>query len=122
MHCRYCSILIFQRSYSPVVNLTLAAATSRSLLIPTQDEGKVSSHVKRDMSREVGMIWSFTVLGVCKSTKIPFVCEYGLTSECDSEDLTELLERKSDEFILNHEGDKNDTEVILLKSDLTIKV
>ncbi|GJY95701.1 hypothetical protein Tco_0512062 [Tanacetum coccineum] len=45
-----------------------------------------------------------------------------LTSEWDSEDLTELLERKSDEFVLNHERDKNDTGVILLKSDLTIKV
>ncbi|GKE50627.1 hypothetical protein Tco_1481885, partial [Tanacetum coccineum] len=73
-------------------------------------------------SREVGMIWSFSVLGVCKSTKIPFVCEYGLTSEWDYEDLTELLERKSDEFVLNHEGDKNDVGVIFLKSDLTIEV
>ncbi|GJT70431.1 putative ribonuclease H-like domain-containing protein [Tanacetum coccineum] len=66
-------------------------------------------------SRKVGMIWSFSVLGVCKSTKIPFVCEYGLTSEWDSEDLTELLERESDEFVLNHEGDKNDAGVISLK-------
>ncbi|GJR34554.1 putative reverse transcriptase domain-containing protein [Tanacetum coccineum] len=73
-------------------------------------------------SRKVGMIWSFSVLGVCKSTKIPFVYEYGLTSEWDSEDLTELLERECDEFVLNHEGDKNDARVISLKSDLTIKV
>ncbi|GJW62995.1 hypothetical protein Tco_0114879 [Tanacetum coccineum] len=73
-------------------------------------------------SREVGMIWSFSVLGVCKSTKILFICEYGLTSEWDSKDLTELLERKSDEFVLNHEGDKNDVGVIFLKSNLTIKV
>ncbi|GJT18337.1 hypothetical protein Tco_0877043 [Tanacetum coccineum] len=29
---------------------------------------------------------------------------------------------KSDEFILNHEGDKNDAGLISLKSDLTIKV
>ncbi|GJQ98331.1 hypothetical protein Tco_0009470 [Tanacetum coccineum] len=72
-------------------------------------------------SKEVGMIWSFSFLGVCKSTKIPFVCEYGLTSEWDYEDLTKLLERKSDKLILNHEGDKNDAGVILLKSDLTIK-
>ncbi|GJR49437.1 hypothetical protein Tco_1399958 [Tanacetum coccineum] len=42
--------------------------------------------------------------------------------EWDYEDLTELLERESDEFILNHEGDKNDAGVISLKSDLTIKV
>ncbi|GKA29427.1 hypothetical protein Tco_0715672 [Tanacetum coccineum] len=49
-------------------------------------------------SRKVGMIWSFGFLGVCKGTKILFVCEYGLTSEWDSEDLTELLERESDEF------------------------
>ncbi|GJX60111.1 hypothetical protein Tco_0291501 [Tanacetum coccineum] len=40
----------------------------------------------------------------------------------DYVDLTELLNRKSDEFILNHEGDKNDAGFILLKSDLTIKV
>ncbi|GJW31543.1 hypothetical protein Tco_0051575 [Tanacetum coccineum] len=44
-------------------------------------------------SGKVGMIWSFSVLGVCKSTKILFVCEYGLTSDWDYEDLTELLER-----------------------------
>ncbi|GJZ89246.1 hypothetical protein Tco_0661028 [Tanacetum coccineum] len=73
-------------------------------------------------SRDVGIIWSFSVLGVCNSTKIPFVCKYGLTSEWDSEDLTELLKRKSDEFVLNQEGDKNDAKVIFLKSDLTIKV
>ncbi|GJT14490.1 hypothetical protein Tco_0861532 [Tanacetum coccineum] len=73
-------------------------------------------------SGKVDMIWSFSVLGVCKSTKILFVCKYGLTSEWDSEDLTELLERESDEFVLNHEGDKNDAGFILLKSDLTIKV
>nr|GEV26339.1 hypothetical protein [Tanacetum cinerariifolium] len=72
--------------------------------------------------REVGMIWSFSVLGVFKSTKIPFVCEYGLTNEWDSKDLTKLLERGSDEFVLNHERDKNDDGVISLKSDLTIKV
>ncbi|GKB44090.1 hypothetical protein Tco_0889032 [Tanacetum coccineum] len=81
-----------------------------------------SSSSSSPWSREVGMIWSFSVLGVCKSTKIPFVCEYSLTSEWDSEDLTELLERKSDEFVLNHERDKNDFGVIFLKSDLTIKV
>nr|GEV99650.1 hypothetical protein [Tanacetum cinerariifolium] len=73
-------------------------------------------------SREVSMIWSFSVLGVCKSTKILVVCEYGLTSEWDYEDLTELLERESDEFVLNHEGDKNDAGVVSLMSDLTIKV
>ncbi|GKC29632.1 hypothetical protein Tco_1036926 [Tanacetum coccineum] len=73
-------------------------------------------------SGKVGMIWSFSVLEVCKSTKIPFVCEYCLTSEWDYEDLTELLERECDEFILNYEGDKNDVGVISLKSDLTIKV
>ncbi|GJY16753.1 leucine-rich repeat, ribonuclease inhibitor subtype protein [Tanacetum coccineum] len=37
-------------------------------------------------------------------------------------DLTELLEGESDEFVLNHERDKNDAGVISLKSDLTIKV
>ncbi|GJW21304.1 hypothetical protein Tco_0031926 [Tanacetum coccineum] len=73
-------------------------------------------------SRKIGMIWSFSVLRVCKSTKILFVCEDGLAIEWNFENLTELLERKSDEFILNHEGDKNDARVILLKSDLTIKV
>nr|GEX52876.1 hypothetical protein [Tanacetum cinerariifolium] len=46
------------------------------------------------LSGEVGMIWSFSVFGECKSTKIPFVCEYGLTSKWDSEDLTELMERE----------------------------
>nr|GEV34810.1 ribonuclease H-like domain-containing protein [Tanacetum cinerariifolium] len=44
-------------------------------------------------SRKVGMIGSFGFLG-----------------------------RESDEFILNHEGDKNDARVISLKSNLTIKV
>nr|GEW05772.1 zf-CCHC domain-containing protein/DUF4219 domain-containing protein/UBN2 domain-containing protein [Tanacetum cinerariifolium] len=73
-------------------------------------------------SRKVSMIWSFGFLGVCKRTKIPFVCEYGLAIEWIYEDLTELLEGESDEFVLNHEGDKNDIGVISLKSDLTIKV
>ncbi|GJT34708.1 hypothetical protein Tco_0925127 [Tanacetum coccineum] len=73
-------------------------------------------------SRKVGMIWSFGFLGVCKRTKIPFVCEDGLAIEWNSEDLSELLEGKSDEFVLNHEGDKNDSRVIFLKSYLTIKV
>nr|GEW47732.1 hypothetical protein [Tanacetum cinerariifolium] len=72
-------------------------------------------------SRKVGMIWSFGFLGVCKRTKIPFVSEYGLALESNSEDLTELLEEESDEFILNHR-DKNDVGVISLKSDLTIEV
>nr|GEV79967.1 hypothetical protein [Tanacetum cinerariifolium] len=73
-------------------------------------------------SRKVSMIWSFGFLGVCKRTKIPFVCEYGLASEWNFENLTELLEKDSDEFILNHKGDKNDPGVISLKSELTIKV
>ncbi|GJW48303.1 hypothetical protein Tco_0079949 [Tanacetum coccineum] len=73
-------------------------------------------------SRKVGMIWSFGFLGVCKRTKIILVCEYDLAIEWNSEDLTELLEGKSDEFILNHERVKNDARVISLKSDLTIKV
>ncbi|GKA34390.1 hypothetical protein Tco_0720819 [Tanacetum coccineum] len=73
-------------------------------------------------SRKVGMIWSFSFLRVCKRTKIPFICEYGLAIEWNSKDLTELLEGESDEFVLNHEGDKNDDEVISLKSNLTIKV
>ncbi|GJS55421.1 reverse transcriptase domain-containing protein [Tanacetum coccineum] len=72
-------------------------------------------------SRKVGMIWSFGFLGVCKITKILFVCEYGLTIEWNYEDLTELLKGKCDEFVLNHEEDKNDSGVISLKSDLTIK-
>ncbi|GKB63109.1 hypothetical protein Tco_0919295, partial [Tanacetum coccineum] len=61
-------------------------------------------------------------LGVCKRTKIPFVREYGLAIEWNYEDLTELLEGESDEFVLNHERDKNDAGVIYLKGDLTIKV
>nr|GEY83969.1 hypothetical protein [Tanacetum cinerariifolium] len=73
-------------------------------------------------SRKIGVMWSFSVLRVCKSTKILFVCEDSLAIEWNYENLTELLERKSDEFVLNHEGDKNDARVILLKSDLTIKV
>ncbi|GJU29232.1 hypothetical protein Tco_1172821 [Tanacetum coccineum] len=96
-------------------------------LIEDEEDGEVviciwRELIRRKWSREVGMIWSFSVFRVCKSTKIPFVCEYGLTSEWDSEDLTELLERKSDEFVLNHERDKYDAEFILLKSELTIKV
>ncbi|GJT12554.1 hypothetical protein Tco_0859596 [Tanacetum coccineum] len=73
-------------------------------------------------SRKVDMIWSFGFLGVCKRTKILFVCEYGLDIEWNSKDLTEFLKGKSDEFVLNHEGDKNDARVISLKSDLTIKI
>ncbi|GJZ81771.1 hypothetical protein Tco_0646765, partial [Tanacetum coccineum] len=73
-------------------------------------------------SRKVGMIWSFSFLGVCKIIKISSVCEDGLAVEWNFEDLTELCERESDEFVLNHEGDKNESGVISLKSDLTIKV
>ncbi|GJT29440.1 hypothetical protein Tco_0909715 [Tanacetum coccineum] len=73
-------------------------------------------------SRKIGMIWSFGLLRVCKSTKIPFISEDDLAIEWNSKDLTELLEGKSDEFVLNHEGDKNDSGVISLKGDLTIKV
>ncbi|GJX42521.1 putative reverse transcriptase domain-containing protein [Tanacetum coccineum] len=73
-------------------------------------------------SRKVSLIWSFDCLGVCKRPKIPFVCEYGLAIEWNYEDLNELLEGKSDEFVLNHEGDKNDARVIFLKSGLPIKV
>nr|GFA21833.1 hypothetical protein [Tanacetum cinerariifolium] len=91
-------------------------------MLKRRSDGLFHDHFGVDRSREVGMIWSFSVLGVCKRTKIPFVCEYGLTSERDSEHLTELLERESDEFVLNHKGDKNDARVISLKSDLTIKV
>ncbi|GJS08523.1 hypothetical protein Tco_0365319 [Tanacetum coccineum] len=87
-----------------------------------QSDWLFHDHFKVDRSRKVGMIWSFSFLGVCKRTKIPFVCEYGLAIEWNYEDLTKLLEGKSDEFILNHEGDKNDGRVIFLKSDLTIKV
>ncbi|GJT07592.1 hypothetical protein Tco_0842054, partial [Tanacetum coccineum] len=61
-------------------------------------------------SRKIGMIWSFGFSGVCKRTKILFVCKYGLAIEWNSEDLTELLKGESDEFVLNHEGDENDAE------------
>nr|GEU73984.1 copia protein [Tanacetum cinerariifolium] len=95
-------------------------------LIEDEEDGEVNQHVEKLMnffrSRKIGMIWNFSVLRVCKSTKISFVCEDGLAIEWNSENLTELLKRKSDEFVLNHEGDKNDARVILLKSDLTIKV
>nr|GEY89958.1 hypothetical protein [Tanacetum cinerariifolium] len=72
-------------------------------------------------SRKFGVIWSFGLLRVCKSTKIPFISEDGLAIEWNSKNLTELLkrERESDEFVLNHEGDKNDFGVISLKGDLT---
>ncbi|GKB40663.1 hypothetical protein Tco_0885605 [Tanacetum coccineum] len=73
-------------------------------------------------SRKVGMIWSFGFLGVCKRTNISFIYEDGLAIEWNYENLIELLERESDEFVLNHEGDDNDTGVISLKSDSTIKV
>ncbi|GJV08288.1 hypothetical protein Tco_1345944 [Tanacetum coccineum] len=85
-----------------------------------QDERKLP--IDALLSRKVGIIRSFGFLGVCKRTKIPFVCEYGLAIEWNSEDLSELLEGESDEFVLNHEGDKNEAGVISLKSDLTIKV
>nr|GEY57725.1 ribosomal protein L7Ae/L30e/S12e/Gadd45 [Tanacetum cinerariifolium] len=73
-------------------------------------------------SRKFGVIWSFCLMRVCKSTKIPFICEDGLAIEWNSKNLTELLKRESDEFVLNHKGDKNDSEVISLKGGLTIKV
>ncbi|GJU78509.1 protein MID1-complementing activity 1 [Tanacetum coccineum] len=57
-----------------------------------------------------------------RRTKILFVCEDDLAIEWNSENLTKLLEKKSDEFVLNHEGDKNNFGGISLKSDLTIKV
>nr|GEU60888.1 zinc finger, CCHC-type [Tanacetum cinerariifolium] len=72
-------------------------------------------------SRKFGVIWSFGILRVCKSTKIPFIREDGLAIEWNSKNLIELLKRESDEFVLNHEGDKNDSRVISLKGDLTIK-
>ncbi|GJV31120.1 hypothetical protein Tco_1391520 [Tanacetum coccineum] len=66
---------------------------------------------------------SFEVLSIALSrTKIPFICEDGLAVEWNSENLIELLKGKSDEFVLNHKGDKNNSGVISLKSDLTIKV
>nr|GEV15622.1 ribonuclease H-like domain-containing protein [Tanacetum cinerariifolium] len=72
-------------------------------------------------SRKIGMIWSFSVLRVCKHTKIPFICEDDLAIEWNYENLTGLLERKSDEFVLNHEGDNNDTRVTAIEEskDLT---
>nr|GEX57185.1 ribonuclease H-like domain-containing protein [Tanacetum cinerariifolium] len=73
-------------------------------------------------SRKFGVIGSFSLLRVCKSTKIPFISENGLAIEWNSKNLTELLKRESDEFVLNHEGDKNDSGVIFLKGDLTIEV
>ncbi|GKE71108.1 hypothetical protein Tco_1529180, partial [Tanacetum coccineum] len=87
-----------------------------------RSDGLFHDHFEVSGSRKVCMIWSFGLLEVCKRTKIPFICEYGLAIEWNYEDLTELLEAESDEFILNHEGDKNDVGVIFLKSDLTIKV
>nr|GEW72530.1 hypothetical protein [Tanacetum cinerariifolium] len=73
-------------------------------------------------SRKFSVIWSFDLLRVCKSTKISFISEDGLAIEWNSKNLTEFLKRESDEFILNHEGDKNDSGVISLKGNLTIKV
>nr|GFB09550.1 hypothetical protein [Tanacetum cinerariifolium]GFB46249.1 hypothetical protein [Tanacetum cinerariifolium] len=73
-------------------------------------------------SRKFGVIWSFGLSRVCKSTKIPFISEDGLAIEWNSKNMTELLKKESDEFVLNHEGDKNDSGVISLKGDLTIKV
>nr|GEV51917.1 hypothetical protein [Tanacetum cinerariifolium] len=73
-------------------------------------------------SRKFGVMWSFSLLRVCKSTKIPFICEDDLAIEWIFKNLTELLKRESDEFVLNHKGDKNDSGVISLKCDLIIKV
>nr|GFB16520.1 hypothetical protein [Tanacetum cinerariifolium] len=72
--------------------------------------------------RKFGVIWSFGLLRVCKSTKIPFISEDGWAIECNSKNLIELLKRESDEFVLNYERDKNDSRVISWKGDLTIKV
>ncbi|GJW62199.1 hypothetical protein Tco_0111534 [Tanacetum coccineum] len=65
-----------------------------------------SSSSSSPWSGKIGMIWSFSVLGVCKSTKILFVCKDGLAIEWNSKNLTELLDRTSGEFVLSHEGDK----------------
>ncbi|GJY91134.1 hypothetical protein Tco_0506330 [Tanacetum coccineum] len=43
-------------------------------------------------SRKIGMIWSLSLLGICKRCKIPFIREDGLTIIWDSENLTELCE------------------------------
>ncbi|GJZ65558.1 hypothetical protein Tco_0622254 [Tanacetum coccineum] len=43
-------------------------------------------------SRKIGMIWSLSLLGICKRCKISFIRENGLTIIWDSENLTELCE------------------------------
>ncbi|GJV85840.1 hypothetical protein Tco_1525738 [Tanacetum coccineum] len=40
------------------------------------------------------MIWSLSLLGICKRCKVPFVCEDDLTIIWNSENLTELCERE----------------------------
>nr|GEV07232.1 putative ribonuclease H-like domain-containing protein [Tanacetum cinerariifolium] len=72
-------------------------------------------------SRKFTVIWSFGLLRLCKSTKIPFISEEGLAIDWNSKNLTELLKRESDEFVLNLEGDKNDSRVISLKELSTAK-
>ncbi|GKF18755.1 hypothetical protein Tco_0063673, partial [Tanacetum coccineum] len=73
-------------------------------------------------SRKIGIIWPFSLLEKFKRGKIPFVCEDGLTIVGNFENLAKLYERKSDEFVLNHERDEDVTGFISLKSDLTVKV
>nr|GEV55951.1 zinc finger, CCHC-type [Tanacetum cinerariifolium] len=98
------------------LSIQLKTQSSR-YVVPT---GRVV--VPTGRSRKFGVIWSFGLLRVCKSTKIPFISEDGLAIEWNYKNLTELLKKESDEFILNHEGGKNDSEVISLKGDLTMKV
>nr|GEV47082.1 hypothetical protein [Tanacetum cinerariifolium] len=98
----------------------------KSDIFAFDDAVRVNTLVKKLMnffrSRKFGVIGSFGLLRVCKSTKIAFISEDGFAIEWNSKNLTELLKRESDEFVLNHEGDKNDYGVIFLKGDFTLEV
>nr|GEW39529.1 hypothetical protein [Tanacetum cinerariifolium] len=106
------------RSFPPL-SKSVTTTADNALWINTLELKKLMNFFR---SRKFSVIWSIGLLRVCKSINILFVCEDGLAIEWNSKNLIELLQRESDEFVLNNEGDKNDSGVISLKCDLTIKV
>ncbi|GJU66106.1 hypothetical protein Tco_1252365 [Tanacetum coccineum] len=73
-------------------------------------------------SRKIGAIWSLGFSRILKRCKVPLVCKNGLTIVWNFEDLTELSQSKSYEFMLNHKRDDKIAIFISLYRDLTIEV
>nr|GEV84152.1 copia protein [Tanacetum cinerariifolium] len=73
-------------------------------------------------SRKIDAIRSLGFSRILKRCKVPLVCKNGLTIVWNFEDLTELSESKSYEFVLNHKGDDTIAIVIANVSKETLDV